>query len=86
MLEGKRFLLMYFSGMVFSSKYTSTSKCFPHPHVIIFTNRDIPDDAFSADRPKRRWLSDPAEDRQIFLYVLRKVQKRDVLIICLYGG
>lgn len=44
-------------GKVFSAKYESTNKFWKRPHVIVFTNSDVEEGAFSIDRIEKLWLS-----------------------------
>ena len=46
------------NGRIFSSKYESKMKMFPRPHIVVFSNHDVPDGAFSYDRVDRRLLVD----------------------------
>jgi hypothetical protein len=40
-------------GRVFSGKYESSVKLFKPPHLVVFSNADVPDGAFSSDRIRR---------------------------------
>lgn len=48
------------NGVVFSSKYNSSTKYFNPPHVVVFTNSDIEPGKLSEDRLNRVWLSRPS--------------------------
>lgn len=48
-------------GKVQSSKYESSMKYFPTPHVVVFTNSDIEEGKLSLDRINRIWLSESVE-------------------------
>lgn len=49
------------NGHVFNSKYESGSKFFPHPHVFVFTNAEVPFGVLSEDRLEILRISEPLE-------------------------